>query len=106
MIRRGWPATIFLILILWGSGAGSATAAKAPEKGPKLDAKAWIVVDARTGQPLAGKAVNRHLAMASTTKMMTAYLAAKKLPFGKRVKAADYQGDPAESLMGLSLIHI
>ena len=101
MTRRGWPATLFLILILWGSGAGSATAANAPERGPKLDAKAWIVVDARTGQTLAGKAVNRHLAMASTTKMMTAYLAAKKLPFGERVKAADYQGDPAESLMGL-----
>lgn len=101
MTRRARPALALLVLALWGPASGSATAADAPERGPKLDAKAWIVIDARTGDALAGHAVDRHLPMASTTKMMTAYLAIKNLPFRKRVRAPDYQGDPAESLMGL-----
>jgi len=94
-------ALLLLLLAVWGAGTATATAASAPERGPKLDAKAWIVIDARTGQPLAGHAVNRHLGMASTTKMMTAYLSVRNLPFRKRVKAGKYDPDPAESLMGL-----
>ena len=102
MTRRTGPAAFLLLLIIWGIGwTGSANAATAPDRGPDLDAKAWIVIDARTGGPLAGQAVNRHLAMASTTKMMTAYLAAQRLPFRKKVKVDGYEGDPAESLMGL-----
>ncbi len=102
MIRRVGLAALILLLLILGAGAsGQATAATAPDRGPDLDAKAWIVIDARTGEPLAGQAVNRHLAMASTTKMMTAYLAAQRLPFSKKVKVGNYEGDPAESLMGL-----
>jgi D-alanyl-D-alanine carboxypeptidase (penicillin-binding protein 5/6) len=102
LTRRTGPAAFLLLLIIWGIGwTGSANAATAPDRGPDLDAKAWIVIDARTGGPLAGQAVNRHLAMASTTKMMTAYLAAQRLPFRKKVKVDGYEGDPAESLMGL-----
>ncbi len=102
MIRRVGLAALILLLVILGAGAsGQATAATAPDRGPDLDAKAWIVIDARTGEPLAGQAVNRHLAMASTTKMMTAYLAAQRLPFSKKVKVGNYEGDPAESLMGL-----
>jgi D-alanyl-D-alanine carboxypeptidase (penicillin-binding protein 5/6) len=92
---------LVLLATLWVAGSGAAFAATAPERGPKLDAKSWIVIDARTGQALGGHAVNRHLGMASTTKMMTAYLAVKNLRFGEKVKAVDYHPDPAESLMGL-----
>jgi len=99
--RPSWPAIAVLILAIWGTAGGFATAADAPDRGPKLDAKAWIVIDARTGETLAGRSVDRRLPMASTTKMMTAYLAIKNLPFRKRVRAADYEPDPAESLMGL-----
>ncbi|MCB0859410.1 MAG: serine hydrolase [Solirubrobacterales bacterium] len=101
MTGRPRLALLLLLLAVWGAGTATATAASAPERGPKLDAKAWIVIDARTGQPLAGHAVNRHLGMASTTKMMTAYLSVRNLPFRKRVKAGKYDPDPAESLMGL-----
>ena len=101
MSRRAWPVLGLLVLTLLGAGSGPANAADTPPRGPKLDAKAWIVIDARTGDPLAGHAVNRHLAMASTTKMMTAYIAATRLPFREKVRAGDYNGDPAESLMGL-----
>jgi len=96
-----WSATLLLLVAITVIGAGKAAAATAPERGPKLDAKAWIVVDARTGKPLAGHAVNRHLGMASTTKMMTAYLAEKNLPMNEKVTAGKYDPDPAESLMGL-----
>jgi len=100
--RAGARAALLLLLaFLWAHGAPVAGAATAPERGPKLDAKSWIVIDARTGKPLAGHAVNRHLGMASTTKMMTAYLAIESLPLQKRVRAVDYHPDPAESLMGL-----
>jgi len=115
----GWwrAAALLLVLSLAGSGFGAGAAAgapergpergpdrgpdRAPDRGPRLDAKGWIVIDARTGQPLAGQAVNRHLPMASTTKMMTAYLAIRNLPLGRKVKAVRYEPDPAESLMGL-----
>jgi D-alanyl-D-alanine carboxypeptidase (penicillin-binding protein 5/6) len=40
--------------------------------------------------------------MASTTKMMTAYLTMKRLPLSRIVQAADYAPIPGESLMGLT----
>ncbi|HMT04211.1 MAG: D-alanyl-D-alanine carboxypeptidase [Solirubrobacterales bacterium] len=94
---------VVLLMLQVGIALGVAETGSAanPEREPRLDAKAWVVIDARTGEPLAGHAENRHLPMASTTKMMTAYLAIKRLPLRKEVKAGDYQGDPAESLMGL-----
>lgn len=98
MIRRGRIAALLLFLFCFGLGGSSPAA---PASGPKLDAKAWIVIDARSGEALGGRAVNRHLPMASTTKMMTAYLAMKRLPFNRRIKVGRYNADPAESLMDL-----
>lgn len=68
---------------------------------PKLDAKAWTVIDFRSGETLASHRPHRRLPMASTTKLMTAWLAMRKLPFNRKVRAVEYHGDPAESLMGL-----
>lgn len=101
MNGRTWFATFCLLFVLWGGGNGAASAAQAPERGPQLDAKAWIVIDGRTGQALGGRRVTQHLPMASTTKLMTAYLAVRNLRFRQRVRAVNYRGDPAESLMGL-----
>ncbi|MBN8870454.1 MAG: D-alanyl-D-alanine carboxypeptidase [Solirubrobacterales bacterium] len=101
MTRRSWPAVALLILALWGGAATSVEGATAPDRGPKLNAKSWVLIDARTGEPLAGHAVNRHLGMASTTKMMTGYLAIENLPLREKVTAGKYHPDPAESLMGL-----
>jgi D-alanyl-D-alanine carboxypeptidase (penicillin-binding protein 5/6) len=68
---------------------------------PNLDAKAWTVIDARTGEELAGSKQDRHLPMASTTKLMTAYLAIRSLPMTEKLTAGDYDAIPGESLMGL-----
>lgn len=59
------------------------------------------MIDARTGEVLTESNADAHLPMASTTKMMTAYLALKNLPLNQKYPAADYKGDPVESLMGL-----
>jgi len=92
-----FAALSLFALLLLAPADGSAAPAEAPE----LDAKAWVMIDARTGDVLAEQNADEHLPMASTTKMMTAYLALKNLPLNKEYAAADYHGDPAESLMGL-----
>jgi serine-type D-Ala-D-Ala carboxypeptidase (penicillin-binding protein 5/6) len=68
---------------------------------PNLDARAWALIDARSGDVLAAHAAERRLPIASTTKMMTAYVALRELPLAKRVRAAPYTPLYAESLLGL-----
>ncbi len=94
---RGF-ALIAVMLAAWLAAPSPSVAAGDP---PELEAASWALIDARTGESLAQRAGNRRLPMASTTKMMTAYLALRNLPMGETVEAADYQGAPVESLMGL-----
>jgi D-alanyl-D-alanine carboxypeptidase (penicillin-binding protein 5/6) len=81
--------------------ASAAAAGKPADAAPKLDADAWIVVDADDGAQLAGRAVDRSLSIASTTKLMTAYLTLRSLPLDKKVVAPGYDAAPAESIVGL-----
>ena len=60
-----------------------------------------MLIDASDGDVLAARAPNRELPMASTTKLMTAYLARRDLGLDDRVAKAPYDPGPAESLMGL-----
>lgn len=71
------------------------------EPGPRLAARSWGVVDARTGDVLTSHAGNRELPIASTTKLMTAYVAMKEMPLGRIVRAQPYEAEYGESLMGL-----
>jgi serine-type D-Ala-D-Ala carboxypeptidase (penicillin-binding protein 5/6) len=71
------------------------------QPGPQLAARSWGVVDARTGDVLVSHAGNRELPIASTTKLMTAYVAMKEMPLDKVVRAQPYQAEYGESLMGL-----
>ena len=75
---------------------------RAPEGPPKLDARAWILVDPRDDAVLASSAPNRELPIASATKLMTARLALERLRPNETLKAPPYQALPAESLLGLS----
>ncbi|MCO5315962.1 MAG: D-alanyl-D-alanine carboxypeptidase [Solirubrobacterales bacterium] len=72
----------------------------APE-GPRIEAKSWVLVDSRFGDELASHRPHARLPMASTTKLMTAWIALHRLPLNRRVRAVRYHGDPTESLMGL-----
>jgi D-alanyl-D-alanine carboxypeptidase (penicillin-binding protein 5/6) len=97
---RHGAGLIALALALWLLPAAVAPAA--PGKGPEgIEAKAWIVVDARTGDVIASQAAKERLAIASTTKLMTAYVAMKELPLEKIVSAASYEPIYGESLLGL-----
>jgi serine-type D-Ala-D-Ala carboxypeptidase (penicillin-binding protein 5/6) len=88
---------VLLALALWL--VPTATGAPAGPQG--VYAKSWIVIDARSGDVLASHAAQRHLAIASTTKLMTAYVAMRELPLEKIVRAAPYSPIYGESLLGL-----
>lgn len=97
-----------LLLALLGCWLVPALAAAAPQKGgresnppPQLESRAWGVIDARTGDVLASHGLNKSLPIASTTKLMTAYVALKDLPLEKIVRAQPYEPEYGESLMGL-----
>jgi len=85
--------------------AGASAAPKQPQAneqpGPRLAARSWGVVDARTGDVLTSHAGNTELPIASTTKLMTAYVAMREMPLEKIVRAQPYEPEYGESLMGL-----
>jgi D-alanyl-D-alanine carboxypeptidase (penicillin-binding protein 5/6) len=74
----------------------------AASSGPKLDAKAWVLIDPRDDAVLASKSQNKRLPIASTTKLMTAYLALKNLKPNQMIPAASYHPSAsAEITLGL-----
>jgi serine-type D-Ala-D-Ala carboxypeptidase (penicillin-binding protein 5/6) len=75
--------------------------APAAAKGPPIEARAWILLNAGTGQLLASRAAARQLPIASTTKLMTAYVVLHELPLDRIVHAAPYEAEYGESLLGL-----
>jgi D-alanyl-D-alanine carboxypeptidase (penicillin-binding protein 5/6) len=87
-------AVLFLVLALLAVPADAA-------KLPKIEARAWTLIDARTGETLASHAVARQLPIASTTKLMTAYVVLHELPLDRIVRAAPYHPEYGESLLGL-----
>ena len=74
---------------------------RASPKPPKFEARAWALIDARTGAVLTSHAAARRLPIASTTKLMTAYVALHELPLDRIVRAAPYHPTYGESLLGL-----
>ena len=87
----------FLIALL----AVVALPAAAPAKGPPIEARAWALIDARSGEVLVSHAGRAHLSIASTTKLMTAYVVLHELPLDRLVQVAPYQAEYGESLLGL-----
>jgi serine-type D-Ala-D-Ala carboxypeptidase (penicillin-binding protein 5/6) len=90
---------VALLLAILLIGPVSSAAASA---GPKLDAKAWILIDPRDDSVLASKSANKRLPIASTTKLMTAYLALKSLKPNQMIPAPSYHPSAsAEITLGL-----
>jgi serine-type D-Ala-D-Ala carboxypeptidase (penicillin-binding protein 5/6) len=94
--RRGVALLAALLAMLCFSGPATAA-----EKSPRVEARAWTLIDARTGDVLTSHAAARHLPIASTTKLMTAYVALQELPLNRIVRAAPYEPIYGESLLGL-----
>jgi len=70
-------------------------------KGPPIEARSWALTDARDGDVLVSHALTRELPIASTTKLMTAYVALRELPLNRIVRAAPYEAEYGESLLRL-----
>jgi D-alanyl-D-alanine carboxypeptidase (penicillin-binding protein 5/6) len=67
-----------------------------------VSARAWLLTDASDGTVLAAHDAHTSYAIASTTKLMTAYVARRELDLSDRVTAPLYTpSSPAESLLGL-----
>jgi serine-type D-Ala-D-Ala carboxypeptidase (penicillin-binding protein 5/6) len=93
--RRLWAVAAAALLALVQAAPASAA------KPPPIEARAWTLIDARTGEIIASHAAARPLLVASTTKLMTAWVALHELPLGRIVRAAPYQAEYGESLLGL-----
>ncbi|HET7507044.1 MAG TPA: serine hydrolase, partial [Solirubrobacterales bacterium] len=103
MSRRPGGAALLLALLgclLLPALAGAAQAKQA-DPPPHLQSRSWGVIDARSGDVLASHALDESLPIASTTKLMTAYVAMKEMPLDKIVRAQPYDAEYGESLMGL-----
>ncbi len=72
-----------------------------PTPGPPVLARSWGLIDGRTGEVILSHAGNQRLPIASTTKLMTAYVAMKEMPLDRIVRAQPYEAEFGESLMGL-----
>ncbi len=75
--------------------------ARVAAAGPPVDARAWALIDARSGDVLLSHAGRERLPIASTTKLMTAYVALRELPLERIVGAAPYDAIYGESLLEL-----
>jgi D-alanyl-D-alanine carboxypeptidase (penicillin-binding protein 5/6) len=94
-IARACLALLAAALLTGWPTPASATA-------PNLDARAWILIDPRDDSVLASKAAQKRLPIASATKLMTAYLALKRLRPNQRISATAYQPRSSlEILLGL-----
>ena len=92
---------VVLLAVALLAAALAAPAARSAEA-PRLNARAWALIDARSGDVLASHAGSRRLSIASTTKLMTAYVALRELALGKVVRAVPYASIYGESLLELS----
>jgi D-alanyl-D-alanine carboxypeptidase (penicillin-binding protein 5/6) len=77
----------------------AATAAKPP---PRLDAASWLLIDLKDQAELARHAPRLRRPIASTTKLMTAYLALADLKMSDVLVVPRYRPEPAESVAGLT----
>jgi D-alanyl-D-alanine carboxypeptidase (penicillin-binding protein 5/6) len=91
--RRALLLTAALIVLVIPAGAFA--------KGPQFEARSWALIDARSGDVLVSHAAEKQLPIASTTKLMTAYVALRELPLNRIVRAAPYEAEYGESLLEL-----
>ena len=85
VVRILMAAILSLLLAHSQAAAGDAMIHKPASwpKGPKVAAKSWALLDARSGQILASHNAHKKLPPASLTKMMTLYLAFEDIRLGR-----------------------
>lgn len=101
-VRRGGGGVRVAIGLLLAILLIGPAASVAASSGPKLDARAWVLIDPRDDSVLASSSPNKRLPIASTTKLMTAYLALKNLKPSQMIAAPSYHPSAsAEIELGL-----
>ena len=91
--RGRLPAALLaLVALLLAPAAAGAQGRDAPP--PDLNAAAWTLIDARTGETLTAREANVRRPIASTTKLMTAYLALERLGMHRQVARGAVLPDP------------
>ena len=91
--------TCAVLALTVGSARAASQSAADPE--PRLNAATWLLLDAGDGERLAAHGPGEERAIASTTKLMTAYLALTKLRMKQRLEVPEYSAAAAESVAGL-----
>ena len=79
----------------------AAAPASAAARQPQVEARSWALIDAGSGEVLTSHAAAQRLPIASTTKLMTAWVVLHELPLGKIVRARRYHPTYGESLLSL-----
>lgn len=98
-----WPgalASLAALVLISAQAAAPAGAAK-PEPPAELPAETWTLIDASSGDVLAGREADTAVPIASATKLMTYYLASRELRPREEVVVAPYDALPVESVVGL-----
>jgi len=80
----------------------AAAAGPGGARAPRIDAASWLLIDLKDQAKLAAHAPRARRPIASTTKLMTAYLALSRSRMSDVLVVPDYEPEPAESLAGLS----
>jgi D-alanyl-D-alanine carboxypeptidase (penicillin-binding protein 5/6) len=100
-VRRAALGVVLLALFLPALASAAGKHAE-PPPGPHVLARSWALIDARTGEVITAHNGRKHLLIASTTKLMTAWVTLKEeASLGKIVRAQPYEAEFGESLMGL-----
>jgi serine-type D-Ala-D-Ala carboxypeptidase (penicillin-binding protein 5/6) len=105
-VRRAALGVALLTLLLPGMAAAAPKRSGGehhhePPPGPHVLARSWALIDARTGEVITAKNGSKELPIASTTKLMTAWVALKEARLDRIVRAQPYEAEYGESLMGL-----
>ena len=90
-------AVVLALLLL----PATANAARVPACPDSVGAPSAIVIEVTTGTVACGRAVDKRLAIGSTTKLMTALLALESGKLNKTFVAPPYHALPAESKINL-----
>jgi serine-type D-Ala-D-Ala carboxypeptidase (penicillin-binding protein 5/6) len=99
-VRRRRLAPVAVLVALAAVAGPSPASAKVPVP-PDVDARAWVLVEADDGDQLTAHDPSAQLPIASTTKLMTAYVSMRELPLSRRVSFPYYVPTGPESLLGL-----
>ncbi|HEX7292798.1 MAG TPA: hypothetical protein VF250_16880 [Conexibacter sp.] len=102
LASRGLPSLLAVLVALCATAALAAVPATAAVPAPpSLAAPSAAVFEASTGRPVFGRAAGQRRLIASTTKMMTALVAATSAPLDRVCTAPPYAAGPLETQIGL-----